>query len=244
MTQEGQLLSFISDKDLEKAIMKILNVVAAAKENAAKALYKNRIDPFSAVFDASHQKISLARWIEQEKSRQAQKTLQNAIGDFRQDILGAVIGWENLGRGHVLDVRNPKKRIIAEIKNKFNTTKGNHKKQIYDDIKSELAKPENIGFVGYYVEVVPARPKPYDKPFTPPDNQTHKRRPVNENIRVIDGKSFYKLATGIDDALEQLYDILPRAISEIFGIRTDELYKDKLFKGLFEKVYGQKAGDK
>jgi hypothetical protein len=239
MPQEKQLLSFISDKDLEKVITKILNVVATSKENAAKTLYKNQIDPFSAVFDASLQKISLSQWLEQEKSRQMQKTLQNTIGDFHQDILGAMTGWENLGRGHVLDVRNPKKKIIAEIKNKHNTTKGNHRKQIYDDIKKELAKPENEGFTGYYVEIIPKNQKRLDKPFTPSDNLTQKRRMVNESIRVIDGKSFYKLATGVDDALEQLYNALPRAISMIYGTNTNKILEDKLFYDLFQRVYGK-----
>lgn len=238
--KEKQLLSFITDEDFEKAVKKVLTIVATAKENAAQTLYRNKIDPFSAVFDASHQRITLSRWIEQEKSRQMQKTLQNTIGDFHQDVLGAVTGWQNLGRGHVLDVRSPKKKIIAEIKNKFNTTKGNHKKQIYDDIKGELAKSENAGFTGYYVEIVPATIRPYDKIFTPSDNQTHTRRSSNEKIRVIDGKSFYKLATGVDDALEQVYIALPKAIAGIFGTKTEELYKDKLFIELFQKVYGKK----
>jgi len=242
---KNQLLDFISDEELEKAIKKVLHIVATDKESAVNALYKNKIDPFSAIFDASHQRISLARWIEQEKSRQLQKTLQNTIGEFHQDILGAIPGWENLGRGHVLDVRNPQKKVIAEVKNKFNTTKGNHKKQIYDDIKKELARPENKDFVGYYVEVIPATQTPYNKPFTPSDNLTQKRRPTNERIRVIDGKSFYKLATGNDNALEELYNALPRAISMIFGINADKILDDKLFPELFKKVYGEKdPGDK
>ena len=80
--------------------------------------------------------------------------------------------------GGGLDVINEEKKIIAEVKNKFNTTKGNHKVEIYDAIKSKLKMPQYAYYVGYFVEVIPQGKKKYDKPFTPPDNKTKKRRPV------------------------------------------------------------------
>ena len=49
-----------------------------------KTLYSNIIDPFSAIFDASFNKISLTEWINTEKVRQIQKTFQNEIGIFDQ----------------------------------------------------------------------------------------------------------------------------------------------------------------
>lgn len=199
-------LKFISDKNLIAAVDKVIKIIAKAEHEANNSFYKNVIDPFSALFHGITHAITYKEWIEQEKARQSQKTMQNAIGNFHQEILGSINGWQNLGVGGGLDVVNTQKKIIAEVKNKYNTTKGNHKVEIYDAIKSKLRGKEYLDFVGYYVEIIPQGKNQYNKPFTPPDNKTKKRRPINKNIRVIDGVSFYKLATGRQDALRELFE--------------------------------------
>lgn len=206
-------LNFIKDVDLIIAIDNVLDVVEKAKEQADKKLYSNVLDPFSALFHGMTYSMSYEDWVLAEKSRQIQKTMQNVIGDFHQQILGNCFGWQDLGAGGGLDVVNENKKIIAEIKNKYNTTKGNHKVEIYDAIKSKLKESEYIGYTGYYVEVISKGKKQYDKPFTPSDNkQKGKRRPVNDKIRVIDGVSFYALVTGNKKALEELFNVIPKLI--------------------------------
>jgi hypothetical protein len=128
-----QLLPFISNFDLYQAVEKVLYV-----SNFSVNIHRNVIDPFSALFDALRQDISVEQWLTQETMRQSQKTLQNAIGDFHQKILGSVVGWDDLGTGHIFDLKNDSEKIIAEIKNKHNTTKGNHKVAIYDDLKKTI----------------------------------------------------------------------------------------------------------
>jgi len=230
-----QWLPFIKDKDLIRHVKTVLVVAKNATTNAEEKLHNNVMDPFSALFDASNQGISLSEWIRQEKSRQIQKTLQNAIGEFHQNILGSMTGWVNLETGSVSDLCNKNKKIIAEVKNKYNTTKGNHKRAIYDDFK-KLLKTDYHGYKAYYVEIIPSGKNIYDKPFTPPDNRTGKRRVINSKIRIIDGKTFYTLASGYPEALKQLYLALPMAIGKVLGktikkARTDE------FLTLFEKAY-------
>jgi hypothetical protein len=218
-------LKFISDKDLCLAVAIVVNVIETAKNDAQIKLHKNVVDPFSALFHGITQSISYQEWIKQEKARQAQKTMQNAIGDFHQNILGAITEWENLGFGGGLDVISDKKRILAEVKNKYNTTKGNHKVEIYDSItmKQKLAQYKN--YIGYYVEIIPQGKKKYDVPFTPSDNKTNKRRPTRKNIRKIDGVSFYTLATGRQNALQELFEVLPQVISNHhkYQLRKNEI---------------------
>jgi hypothetical protein len=60
---------------------------------------------------------------------------------------------------------------------------------------------------------------------------------LNEKIRVIDGKSFYAMASGHEDALRMLYMVLPKVISNILGRPTDNVTEDSLFLELFEKAY-------
>ncbi|MFH0840967.1 MAG: Eco47II family restriction endonuclease [bacterium] len=215
-------LKFISDKNLILAVDRVVKIIETAEREADNSLHKNVLDPFSALFHGVTHVITYKEWIEQEKARQSQKTMQNAIGDFHQEILGSIPGWVNLGVGGGLDVVNKKTKIIAEIKNKFNTTKGNHRVEIYDAIKLKLKTKEYEKFIGYYVEIIPQGKHKYDKPFVPPDSKTKKRRPTNKNIRIIDGISFYELATGRKHALEELF----QAISHILV----EKYKYKLSK--------------
>jgi len=207
-------LKFISDEDLIRSVNKVIYVIERAEQETDTALYKNVVDPFSALFHGMTHSISCKEWIMQEKARQAQKTMQNAVGNFHQQILGSVPGWKNMGIGGGLDIVNHKKKIIAEVKNKFNTTKGNHKVEVYNAIETILKLNEHKNFIGYYVEIISQGRHTYNKPFTPSDNKTKKRRPINENIRVIDGVSFYALVTGRERALQELFEILPRVISE------------------------------
>src|SRR3989339_1324651 len=131
-------LSFINDDDFLRNVEAVLSAAQSAFDDAEDKLYSNTIVPFSAVFDASSQGISLEAWLQQEKSRQIQKTMQNALGTFHQNLIGSISGWKSLPTGSLIDVVNKEKLIIAEIKNKYNTTKGNHMKNIYDDILSSL----------------------------------------------------------------------------------------------------------
>ena len=229
-------LSFISDDILYQEVEKVLNIAKTAVREAEVKLYRNVVDPFSALFDSLRQEISLTDWLEQEKARQIQKTMQNAVGDFHQAILGNVDGWKDMGVGSVIDLKNDSRKVIAEVKNKHNTTKGNHKKVIYDDISHSLENNYS-GYKGYYVEIIRKSKTPYDKPFVPPDNETGQRRPLNEAIRVIDGNSFYALVTGRKNALYELYSVLPYVIADILKITPTAFINDINYKDLFSRAY-------
>jgi hypothetical protein len=213
-----------------------LKIANKASSESDKKLNSNVIDPFSAVFDSLRQNISLTEWLEQEKARQIQKTLQNAVGEFHQSILGSVDGWENMKSGNVIDLVNESKKIIAEVKNKFNTTKGNHKISIYDDIY-ELINSKYLGYLGYYVEIIPKSKKPYNKEFTPSDNKSKSRRPQNQMIRIIDGKSFYELVTGKENSLEELYKAIPTIITELLKTDHTIVTNDSNFLEIYNKAY-------
>lgn len=208
-------------------------------------LYRNTLDCFSASIDALMQGISMDDWLKQEKERQVQKTKQNAIGSLHEDIMGSIVGVESLPVGNLVDIVCGEKKIIAEVKNKHNTTKGNHKVQIYRDLAQKIDELGG-GYTGYYVEVLPKGAKSYDEPFTPSDNQAKKKLPKREDIRVIDGKSFYAKLTGKDNALKELYENLPSIVSEIIeeehGIKltVGDVVESKLFTTNFNKAYGEK----
>jgi len=235
MKKEFTYVDFIEDSKLQEAVKHVLTPVRDEEVN--RDFFENTIDPFSALFDSSLHGLTLDQWFKSEKSRQIQKTMQNYVGEFHQMVLGGIDGWKDLGVGEVVDLCNSKEKMIAEIKNKYNTTKGNHKVAIYDDFKTLLAKPTYASYTAYYVEVLPRNGRTYNKPFTPSDNRSSSRRPIDEKIRVIDGKSFYELATGQADAIKELYKALPRVISDVLGHDITNVSSQPMFNILIDKVF-------
>ena len=233
-------LPYISDNDLENAVTKVVDCIRNVQNKSDDSLYKNVVDPFSAIFDSVVYGISFKDWLEREKVRQAQKTLQNAIGYFHQDIIGGINGWHNVSSGQLIDVFNPKQKVIAKLKNKHNTVKGSDKIAIYDNLSYALGTPTYQGFKAYYVEIIPKKDrqnKIYNQPFTPPDNKIKTKRPANQNIIIIKGENFYDMATGTSGALSMLFDVLPDIITKVGAISKLSQEEKIRFKDLFKRAY-------
>ncbi|MCK8136339.1 Eco47II family restriction endonuclease [Pseudoalteromonas sp. 2CM28B] len=230
------------DREVVKSAIKesVLRVYDAHHSNLD--LYRNTLDCFSSSIDSVVQGISLDEWMLQEKERQVQKTKQNAIGTLHEEVMGAIPGVDNLAVGNLIDIVSDKHRIVAEVKNKHNTTKGNHRVAVYHDLAQALDKYP--GFTGYYVEILPKGQKQYNKPFTPSDNKAKKKLPKREDIRVIDGKSFYELLTGVEGALSELYSELPILVAEILNekyetkLTANKVTESEAFNYNFRKAYG------
>jgi hypothetical protein len=224
---------------------KLVSILVPLLVDGQIDIYRNTLDPFSAVIDCMIRNTTPLQFKKQEEARASQKTLQNKIGYFHEDTILCFHGWS---KPTLVDVVNINDKIIAEIKNKHNTTKGNHKKNIYDDLESKLNTNYN-GFTAYYVEVLPKRNlKTYNKSFTPPDNITQSNRPQNSKIRVIDGASFYEVISGNPDFLEKLCreylpNALEKSIKKINTTRSSKLgfpsglKNDVVIKDFFYRAY-------
>jgi hypothetical protein len=228
-------LPYVSDDDLKSAVKTVVDCILETQAKAEEAMYQNVIDPFSAIFDGAVQGFNLDDWLKKERARQVQKTVQNKIGEFHQNILGSLPGWQRLDKG--VDVCSESRQIIAEIKNKYNTVKGSDKFGIYDYLLSSLRKPAYRGFTAYYVEILPQSRKSYDRAFTPSSRETGQRRPLNEKIRQISGQAFYELATGEPRALSMLFDVLPDVISDVSELDKLSEQQKVSFRSLFDRAY-------
>lgn len=235
MNQSNKYLNYISDYQLKSAVSYVINRALESLKQVDFTFYDNAIDPFSAIFESASNNISLEEWIIQEKNRKTQKTLQNAIGEFHPMILGSVKGWEYLGSGKIIDIRNTNLKIIAEIKNKHNTTKGSDKKAIYDNLKTCINRDEYYGYTSYFVEIISKNGNRYDKPFTPSDNLRKQRKPKSNKIRMIDGATFYHTVTGENDAIWKLYSVIPKVIEDIYSKKLN--FTQDLFLDLFQKTF-------
>jgi len=231
-------LKWISDSNLATAVGHLLSKAELAKANAKDEFGKNVIDPFSAMFEIAGFEIEYNNWVKNETNRQAQKTLQNHIGDFHQTILGFSNGWENMKTGNVMDLVSKKHKIIAEIKNKHNTISGGKLADLYHSLQAQVM-PKNSrykGFTAYYVAIIPKKPKRYDILFTPSNKEEGEKCPANEKIREIDGASFYDLVSGHKNSLEELFDVLPKVIFDCSDGKYDIKDKVKL-KKFFSAAY-------
>ena len=214
----NKYLSYIADQNLIDAVS---HVVASFPENGKVDISRNQLDPFGAFFECISSGLDIDTWKASESARQAQKTIQNRIGDFHQKIFGSLKGCVDVPRGKGLDIINVENRWCAEIKNKYNTTKGNHLPKLYEDIAlwvDHYSAKYRIPFTGYYVQIIPRRPVDFDSPFFPSDHGVTK--PKREDIREISGALFFDMITGEKDSLEKLYLTLPQVFKDHFGKST------------------------
>lgn len=222
--------TWINDSDLKNEVILLLSIAKSAQKAAVDEFGKNVIDPFSAIFEMSGFEIGYDIWLKSETTRQAQKTLQNHIGDFHQNILGYSKNWTNKGVGNIVDLMSKKYKTIAEIKNKYNTISGGKLSDLYYSLEKQISPKSSIykGYTAYYVAIIPKKGKRYNKPFTPSDKDKGEKCPLNEHIREIDGASFYSLVTGSESALEDLFDVLPEVINICSGGKYQVKDKAKL----------------
>lgn len=225
--------------DDEILITEIKNVLQQFEQEMESVdIHRNVLDPFSALFDMAKQGIDFEEWLEQEKSRQSQKTLQNLVGYFHQHILGAVGDWEDPGTGGSVDLINDREKIIVEIKNKHNTLNSSSATQTYNKMVGHLNNSK-LGYQGYVVLLIPKRPRRYKKHFAPNDDGVPVER--RDDLMEIDGASIYEIVTKDKDALKKLYACLPDAIEA--ALPGLDFSIDAGLRGEFKKLFVRAFGD-
>lgn len=233
------LVPFVSDSDFLECIRQVILVADKAIKDADTNFGKNVIDPFAALFEVSSFRLDHSSWKKSEQKRQTQKTLQNAIGSFHQKLLGCVTGWENLPTGQDVDLRCTERKIIAEVKNKHNTVKKSDLAGMYEHFERLVMPKASIykGFTAYLVSIIPKTPERFEKLFTPSARNTGNTHSANQLIKEVDGATFYKIVTGRQNALQEMYDAMPTAIEKVLSEKEGMPYqlpnKDELRKYFF-----------
>ena len=232
-------VSFISDKLLEESIQFLLNKAKEGLVRAQKNPDRNVIDPFLAFISMSAFGLSPHKWSENEELRQAGKSLENALGDFHQKLLGSIDGWDSLATGGQVDIVCKSKRIIAEIKNKHNTVKASDKIVIYNKLDKlvNIKSSEYKDFMAYYVVITPLKPARFNREFVPPDSSRGDRASAKDNVREVDGNTFYELATGQKNALKEIFEAMPKVLHKLKKENFSDQYAHALT--FFNKAFGE-----
>ena len=187
---------------VQSSLRKLLD---KANELKNKQLPGNHVlDPYAAglesiVFDYSWP----TDWLEVERRRVNQKTLMNHLGDFQQEIIGALPGWESFpsgtGNPDVVGSRGTQK-LIAEIKNKYNTLNSASSKSTYESLANFLSEPKYSGRTAVVATILakPVRDTMW-KSFAP--GSSCKSR---SDILIMSGRVFYAFACDPNERLPEV----------------------------------------
>jgi len=197
----NQYVDFISDEIFEELIQSVTD--AYGEEN--RDIRKNGIDPFKTVFDMKKMGLDLEKWKKITISIQKDTNVSMKIGYFHQKLLGSVKGWKDLKVGKQLDITNDDNTIYIELKNKWNTTKGENKIDVFKKLQKIVE--ENKKATAYYA-YVNAKDGSSGKPRV-----WNVKKDVNHpRIKEVWGKEVYKLVTGDKDALDKTWEAVNKAL--------------------------------
>jgi len=223
LTIKGNMpyLTWITDTALKIAVRHLIQITIDAQTEAESNFHKNVVDPFSALFQMAGFNLDFNTWRSNEIRRQSQKTMQNAVGAFHQEILGNLSPnpnrWEDLRVGQTIDIRSQPLRIIAEVKNKWNTVSFGNLSDLYKKLDNLVndTHGEYSGWKAYYVPIISKVPGRYERHFTPSDKSRRGQRcRTDDNILETDGASFYALVTRDEFALRDLFSVLPTVVRD------------------------------
>jgi len=206
----NKYLSYISDEHLLKCIETLYYAYNRAKNNVSKKVfYKNKIDTIKMTFDSFFNGISEEELIKSEILRQIDKTINNHIGSFHENILGGVEGYE-VGNLSGFDIKASDNSLFADIKNKHNTMNSSSAEALFQ----KLARYANDYKQAkcYWVQILAKGS--FDELWT---GDINGKEYSHSRVYKISGDRFYAKLTGQEDAFVMLFKALPTAIRDFLA---------------------------
>lgn len=209
---KNKYLDFISDEHFMRCIENLYNAYLNAKAKfTKKKFYSNKIDTLKLTFDSKFNNLDEKTLIKAEISRQIDKSINNAIGRFHEEILGGIDGF-SIGDKDGYDIKADDDTLFADIKNKYNTLNSSSAENLYQKLE-KFAKSHPKSKC-YWVQIWAT--KSFNENWV---GSFGDRKYSNPNVFKISGDQFYFLLSGQKDALFQLYKILPKAIDDFLFIQ-------------------------
>jgi len=207
---KNKYVNFISDEHLLNCIANLHKAYLKAKNNITKKnFYSNKVDTIKLTFDAEFNSIDEESLIESEILRQIDKSINNSIGTFHEQILGGISGFE-VGNLSGFDIKATDDTIFADIKNKHNTMNSSSAESLFQKLAryADTYKKANC----YWVQILAK--SSFNEKWTAEING---KEYSHSRVYKISGDQFYTLLSGQEDALFQLYKALPIAIKDYLG---------------------------
>src|SRR5690606_11948078 len=204
---KNKYVNFITDEHLLTCIGNLHNAYLKAKNNITKKnFYSNKVDTIKLTFDSKFNDIDEEKLIQSEILRQIDKSINNSIGTFHEQILGGIKGFE-AGNLSGYDIKAIDNSLFADIKNKHNTMNSSAAEALFqklkryaDDYKQAKCYWVQILAKGSFCELW--------------SGDINGKEYSHSRVYKISGDQCYALLSGKQDAMFQLYKALPSAIKD------------------------------
>jgi hypothetical protein len=203
----NKYVNFISDAHLLNCIDNLHNAYLKAKNNISKnSFYSNKVDTIKLTFDSKFNNIDEESLIQAEILRQIDKTINNSIGTFHEQILGGIKGFE-VGNLSGFDIKSVDDTLFADIKNKHNTMNSSSAEALFQKLARYANNYKKAKC--YWVQILAKGS--FCELWTAEING---KEYSHSRVYKVSGDQFYALLSGQDDALFELYKALPKAIND------------------------------
>lgn len=212
-------LDFISEEDFKEHVRATIMKYGEKLESYdLKRFNSNLIDPIKLIFDKSVYRSSWEEIVNNEIFRQRDKSNNNDIGYFHQNIFSYFKGCEVPQAGWDVIYKNPDgiqmpdgdivHTVYVEMKNKHNTMNSASSAKTYIKMQGQILEDDDCACL--LVEAI-AKKSQNIKWSTKVDGKNVQHR----LIRRVSMDRFYEILTGEEDAFFKMCMALPGIINEV-----------------------------
>lgn len=212
-------LNFISEEEFKKHVRAtIMKYGEKLEPYDLKRFNSNLIDPIKLLFDKSVYQTSWEEIVNNEIFRQRDKSNNNDIGYFHQNIFSFFKGCEVPQAGWDVIYKNPDgirmpdgdvvHTLYVEMKNKHNTMNSASSAKTYIKMQGQILEDDDCACL--LVEAI-AKKSQNIKWTTKVDGKNVQHR----LIRRVSMDQFYAILTGEEDAFYQMCMVLPAIINSV-----------------------------
>ncbi len=212
-------LGFISEQDFRSHVQATIMKYGEKLESFdLKRFNSNLIDPIKLIFDKSVYRTSWEEIVNNEIFRQRDKSNNNDIGYFHQNIFSYFKGCEVPQAGWDVIYRNPDgivmpdgdivHTVYVEMKNKHNTMNSASSAKTYIKMQGQILEDDDCACL--LVEAI-AKKSQNIKWTTKVDGKNVQHR----LIRRVSMDQFYAILTGDENAFYKMCMVLPNVINSV-----------------------------
>lgn len=214
-------LGFITEEDFKDHVRATIMKYGEKLESFdLKRFNSNLIDPIKLIFDKSVYRSSWEEIVNNEIFRQRDKSNNNDIGYFHQNIFSYFKGCEVPQAGWDVIYKNPDgirmpdgdivHTVYVEMKNKHNTMNSASSAKTYIKMQGQILEDDDCACL--LVEAIAKRSQNI-KWTTKVDGKNVQHR----LIRRVSMDKFYEILTGEEDAFFKMCMVLPEIISAVIN---------------------------
>ncbi len=204
---KNKYVNFISDEHFLDCVANLHSAYIKAKNNLTKkSFYSNKVDTIKLTFDSKFNNIDEESLIKGEVLRQIDKSINNSIGTFHENILGGINGYE-AGKLSGYDIKAKDDTLFADIKNKHNTMNSSAAEALFQKLARYADSHKKAKC--YWVQILAK--SSFCELW---QGEINGKEYSHSRVYKISGDKFYALLSDQEDALYQLYKKLPIAVND------------------------------